>query len=67
MALKILITQIEHFTGARFTRRTWRANIADQATNEILSTCDHADGHRTPEAAIDCGRRLYRRSAKAVA
>lgn len=60
---KIVITPVDHFTGARFSWRGWRANVAEIATDEIVARCDHDHGHRTTDAAIKCGHKLFRAHA----
>lgn len=59
----IVIRDCKHYSGSRFTRQTWYAVIRDDSSNEVIADCGHRE-HRTIQAAVNCGNKLYRKAKR---
>ncbi len=59
---KVVLDPIDYYTGARWTRRTWRASLAPrEGWTGLPQSCEHRDGHRTVDAAKACGTAMWRK------
>ena len=58
--VKVVIGPVDHFVGARHTRRTWGAFIAMADGSTV--PCGH-EMHPDVAAAKKCGLRLWKRMA----
>jgi len=53
---KVVISPVDHFVGARFTRRTWTAAVA--LTDDTEVSCGH-ERHPDTAHAKTCALRLW--------
>lgn len=56
----VLVVPVDHFAGARHTRRQWMATLATRETREQLMDCGHHHGHKTTTTAVECGIKMWR-------
>ncbi len=60
---KVVLSPIDHFSGPRFSRRSWRAALDfrfEPGTSSELE-CEHRMGHRTVDAAKSCGISMWKK------
>lgn len=55
---KIVVIPVDHFSGPRFSRRTWAAKITLRDDEQTKIMCGHVN-HPTTDAAAKCGTRLW--------
>jgi hypothetical protein len=61
---KVLLVPVDHFVGARLSRRQWAASLAERSSDEPTEWCQHSHGHKTIAAAKSCGVQMWNQLPK---
>lgn len=56
--VEVVASPVDHFTGARFSRRTWQALLVTGGDKASAEKCAHYM-HPTAEAALKCGAKTW--------